>query len=304
MLKGIMCSGKTTFAKQFIKDNPTYKCVNKSVLRHMISNYTYNKENEELVFKLWESLVEGILCSGYNLIVDDANLDPAIYERKISIINAIATKHNIQVTYKLKEFDISLEEAILRDKKRPDPVGEDVIRRTYKKFIFSHKRASIMGTAIQNTNETKLFYSSRPSCIIYDLDGTMALNSGHRPYYKYGDLILQDKVNSLLLYIIKGMKISSNISCIAVTGRSEEDIEYTRQWIGTHDIPCDWLFMRSQGDNRPDDIIKKEIYDTHIRDNFNVLCVFDDRPKVLDMWIQQGLYTFNVNQDPYCKIGF
>ena len=55
------------------------------------------------------------------------------------------------------------------------------------------------------------------------------------------------------------------------------------------DDACYSLIMRKQGDFRADDIVKKELYETYLKDKFNVLCVFDDRDKVVKMWREEGI---------------
>lgn len=49
-------------------------------------------------------------------------------------------------------------------------------------------------------------------------------------------------------------------------------------------------------DTRCDTIVKREIYEEHIKDKYNVLFVIDDRVKVVDMWREQWLFVFDVNQ--------
>ncbi len=46
--------------------------------------------------------------------------------------------------------------------------------------------------------------------------------------------------------------------------------------------------MRRSGDNRPDEIVKKEILDTLLNKD-SVIRVYDDRPKVVRMWRAEGL---------------
>jgi hypothetical protein len=53
--------------------------------------------------------------------------------------------------------------------------------------------------------------------------------------------------------------------------------------------------MRKSGDYRKDYEVKKEIYETYIKDKFNVLCVLDDRQSVVDMWRSLGLTCLQVN---------
>jgi hypothetical protein len=53
--------------------------------------------------------------------------------------------------------------------------------------------------------------------------------------------------------------------------------------------------MRKEKDNRNDAIIKSEIAD-EIEKEYNILCVFDDRKRVVDMWINRGIFVFDVGQ--------
>ena len=52
--------------------------------------------------------------------------------------------------------------------------------------------------------------------------------------------------------------------------------------------------MRKEGDHRRDSIVKKEIYDTLIKDEFDVEFVLDDRQQVVDMWREIGLKCLQV----------
>jgi hypothetical protein len=54
------------------------------------------------------------------------------------------------------------------------------------------------------------------------------------------------------------------------------------------------LYMRKAGDYRSDDIVKEEILDTQFKDKINnILCVFDDRPRVIRMWRRRGIPVFD-----------
>ena len=83
---------------------------------------------------------------------------------------------------------------------------------------------------------------------------------------------------------------------IVVTGRDESCREMTEEWLSFYEIKFDDIFMRPKDDFRKDTIIKREIYNNHIKDKYNVICIYDDRLQVLDMWYELGLFTFNVNQ--------
>lgn len=68
------------------------------------------------------------LTSKWNVIVDDANLNP----KYISDLTNIAKKTG--ATIEFKKFDVSLDELLKRDANRENPVGEDVIRKFWEKY--------------------------------------------------------------------------------------------------------------------------------------------------------------------------
>lgn len=56
--RGLQASGKSYWAKQFVKENQNYKRVSRDDLRHMLSNYTYNKNNENLITQIEELIIK------------------------------------------------------------------------------------------------------------------------------------------------------------------------------------------------------------------------------------------------------
>ena len=57
------------------------------------------------------------------------------------------------------------------------------------------------------------------------------------------------------------------------------------------------LFMRPEGDMRRDSVVKRELYEQHIKGKYNVLAIFDDRPQVIrECWQELGFgdRIFNV----------
>ena len=57
------------------------------------------------------------------------------------------------------------------------------------------------------------------------------------------------------------------------------------------------IHMRKAGDNRKDAIIKKELFDEHIRDKYYVDYIVDDRLQVCRLWYSLGLTILRVG-DP------
>ena len=57
----------------------------------------------------------------------------------------------------------------------------------------------------------------------------------------------------------------------------------------------DALYMRKYKDHRDDAIVKAEIADI-IEEQYQIFAVFDDRKRVLTMWQERGIFTFDVSQ--------
>lgn len=60
-------------------------------------------------------------------------------------------------------------------------------------------------------------------------------------------------------------------------------------WLNDHAVDWHRLFMRKDGDDRCDTIIKEEIFWEEIAPYYNVIAAFDDRPKILRKWTDIGI---------------
>lgn len=127
ILSGIPASGKSTFAKQFVKENDGWVRINKDDIRRMFGEYWLPKR-ESLVEDAEYSIAEDAAFFGWNIIVDDTNLNP----KYIKVWKDFANDFKYEIEY--KEFKVSLEQALEWDSKRENPVGENVIRGFYKKY--------------------------------------------------------------------------------------------------------------------------------------------------------------------------
>jgi len=289
ILIGIPASGKSTWATEFIHQNPNWVRINRDSFRLMLRNEQICEPKiEDMISKLVISAIHASFLKKLNVIVDATNVKVKYIEQFIEEF-----KYCADIEYQV--FDISLEKAIERDNNRDAKVGEDVINKMYedyKIFIDSFhfqpvKKINNRPHIIPN------FESNLPDAVIFDIDGTLALMGNRGPYDM--DKVFGDKLNPLVGEILH-FHFTRGRQIIIVSGRDEISRNDTKDWFEYNGLYHHHLFMRKPDDFRKDAIIKKEIYDTHIKNKFNVLAVFDDRLQVLDMWYKEGIFTFNVNQ--------
>jgi hypothetical protein len=127
------------------------------------------------------------------------------------------------------------------------------------------------------------------SYIIVDIDGTIALR-GERDPYCWEDVI-NDEQNKPIIGLV--MQLEQFNDLIFVSGRKDICRNDTIVWLELCGFDDFELHMRRADDNRPDEIVKKEIYEKHIYPR-KVRWVFDDRNKVVKMWRELGLTCLQV----------
>jgi predicted kinase len=271
MLKGLPASGKSTYAKKLSDDG--WVRVNKDDLRAMLHNGKWSKTNEQQVLKLRDEIIANSLRLGKSVVVDDTNLATKHAAR----LKELAKEFN--ATFETKFFDTSVEECIKRDLGRLNSVGEKVIRDMHRQFLASQPQAYVPP-------------SNAPRAILCDIDGTLAL-MGERSPFEWGKVGI-DTVETVIADIVNTYHDLPDIEVVLMSGRDAVCLPETTQWLKDNDIKYDKLLMRPEGDNRKDSIIKRELFDLHVRDNYNVLFVLDDRNQVVDMWREMGLKCLQV----------
>ena len=277
MLKGLPASGKTTWARQKLAESPgSYKRVNKDDLRAMIDGGKWSRDNEKFVLGVRDYIVTAALNAGTHAIVDDTNLAP----KHQAALKDLAKKHGAAL--EVVDFtNVPLEECIERDRKRPNYVGEDVIRKMHTQFLAKPVTPAPIDPAL-------------PWCVIVDIDGTVALSNGRGPFDWHN--VHTDLPNEPVCYLVRGLQDK----VIFVSGRDEICRVSTEKWL--HDqgvIAGADLYMRPQGDMRDDRIVKEEIYRREIEGKFNVRYVIDDRDKVVRLWRSLGLTCLQVAEGSF-----
>src|SRR5436190_9687294 len=135
--------------------------------------------------------------------------------------------------------------------------------------------------------------------IICDLDGTLA-DITHREHHAQGQRknwkrFFEGIPDDAVADIVKHYSQTHRI--VFVSGRPEHTRTNTKAWLARHvpEIKEYELYMRADGDFRPDNIVKAEIYDREIEPKHGApFFVLDDRDKVVAMWRAKGLICLQV----------
>lgn len=283
---GISASGKTTWAEDFITTNPNTSNLNRDTLRFQMvqsgSNWnTYKKSraNEKRVTEAILSMAMINVEMGHDIIISDTNLQ----ERTRNQWKLWANDHGYD--YEEVAFDISVEEAIRRDRLRENGVGESVIRQQYIKWLEYIGRPTYVGDP------------SKPEAVIVDIDGTVATMKGRTPYD--WDKVDQDLPRSMIIDMVQMLATTKHI--IFVSGRDGSCYKKTEEWLMKHTgLPNFDLYTREAGDSRKDSIIKEELFWTFAND-YNIVGVLDDRPQVIRMWHELKVPNVICVGNPYIE---
>lgn len=297
ILQGPPACGKSTRAQELLvkygSDKAVIVC--RDSIREACGEY-WVPSRENYISDIEKGAVIAALEHDMIPIIDATNLNPKTIEKWKNI----AAEYDAETEWisVVEPYKVALQRDSNPDRKRP--VGKKVLRNFYMKY-YPHLIAPM-------SDDRKMieFTPGKRKAIIVDIDGTVALRNNRSPfdYAKVGEDSVDHRMAHLLRNLISECE---EYDVFFVTGREAIDKcrEDTIKWINDNIYPHTWesiagpeynwkLFMRDEGDHRSDEIVKKEIYDNHIAPFWDVVCVFEDRNRVVKMWRDLGLLVAQV----------
>lgn len=284
VLQGPPASGKSTWARETAKAGTPYVIVNRDSIRESRGEY-WIPDQEDYISDMEEYAVRSAVKRNLIPIIDATNLNPKTIEKWENL----AKELNCEIEY--KKFYIPFTEALERDSKRERPVGKKVLIKFYTKYFYDEYVKEV------GYDDRKIYEGNHKSpCVVIDLDGTTMLHNGRLPFD--WDKVSTDIFDPRMLKIINKF-YESAVKIIFLTGRPEsvrnatDDCLNSKLWFSYE------LIMRPVNDNRPGDVLKKDLWEKYIDPYYNTLCVFEDSNKCVDMWRDLGLLTCQIANGDY-----
>lgn len=306
LTRGIQGSGKSTWARKWVEEDPEHRIrINNDDIRNMLGVY-WVTSREGLVSDIKKKIAQHAMYRNYDIVVDNMNLNPKeikfwedlvwAHNETINHNNAFGDKYDLY-EIEFKDFFIPLEECIRRDAMRPNPIGEKVIRDTwkrYKHFIQTSEVEKYVNNLIKEDE-------SKPYCLVVDMDSTLCFNTTKRPWYGEGaaEGMINDIPNMGVLRLVeqwvKPGPAAYSHNLIIATGRDTSQEEVTKQWLAKYNIYPQEFYFRKQGDYRKGVEVKKEQIEK-ILEKYNVVAIIDDCEPIVQMYRDMGLTVLQPNK--------
>lgn len=288
MMRGLPGAGKSTKAKEMAIEMGNTVRVNKDLLREMLHFNIWRPQDETGVWTMEQQIAAYFLSEEKrNVIVDDTNLTEGHEQKWRDLVNNLQRKGLTDLTFEIHDMNTDVFTCIERDAVREKKVGADVI----------------MQYAMANgMMDQDIHY------VLCDIDGTIAEISHRRHYVKEkpknwmkfyeemgNDSLREEVLADVQATLQKAREEGKRTFFILVSARPDNYRKQTEEWlakVGIDDYST--LIMRRAGDSREDSIVKREILYKYFKDKSKVIRVFDDRPRVIRMWREEGLDVVDV----------
>ena len=85
----------------------------------------------------------------------------------------------------------------------------------------------------------------------------------------------------------------AGVPVFQVTARQEKYRSLTSFWLADHKVPSDKLIMRTDGDQRSDADVKREMI-TQLLKDYDIMIAYDDNPSIWAVWAEFDIACIRV----------
>lgn len=286
ILIGRSGSGKSTWVNRSMRIKSNVVVVNRDTIRRSIfslederdvTDYYKNsnfKSLERIVTSTSNSIITRALKDSMTVIIDNTNLEEEYIKEYLKL-----ALPDTNIVYKVFGEEFTDEELLDRISKRTfNKLSLNILKKQSSSFrkllpnlprIFSNRE--IKEKIVQDI--------TLPKTIIFDIDGTLAINNSGRSSYDM-QRVLEDDPNNSIILIAKEL-YNSGYNIIICSGRNEDGRLKTVEWLNLHDIQYHKIFFRSNNDMRKDFIVKEEMWKEIVKTNY-IVTMYDDRNQVVN----------------------
>jgi predicted kinase len=298
VFRGLPGSGKSTEAEKLVQSDPDrwvrvnrddirFELYNKYVILNSKGEMDKNAENH--VTEVEKRRMNDAFKAGKSVVSDNTNLGIKTVKKHI----ALAQSHGVKVTH--QDFPVPLEEVQRRNAARSRVVEPWVINRMHKQSMGPNGEFHLFPGSYPLRPFVKP--ASKEHAVVYDMDGTTTDISGIRHFVR-GKYRNFDAFHRSSLFCPPNQDVldmmhdtaAAGLTNIVVTARNREYEDVTVKWLDDHNAPFSNIYMRKDGDQRKDNIVKAEILEDILVD-YDVVHAVDDRPEVIEVWHSAGIQT-------------
>ena len=280
IMRGASGSGKSTIARR-IQERTGAAVVSRDDIRFaLFGSYWGEGVDEDAVSDVERAALRSVLASGRDAVSDNTNLT----QRFLTAIANIGHEHGatIEVLTAPAYLEECLERNAAREAAGERSVPEDVVRRQHAQSLKAYRVPDPVHL------DPYVADLARPQAVVVDIDGTLAImDREQRGPFDWHKVDLDDLRFGLANTLIALNR--AGVHVLLLSGRDSKARALTEVWLEGFGVPHTYLWMRPEGDARPDTQVKRELFDEHVRRQYHVIGVYDDRPSVVRMWERAGL---------------
>lgn len=284
--------GKSTWAKNYREQNPNFIILERDDIRFSLFGQT-SLSDEDVVTDIINDSAFRALSAKKNIIFSNTNVNAQHLAKDIERYSTLAD-------IEFKVFDVDFATCLLWNNKRSVEkiVPLDVMGRMRDKFENIKKNFDLSPIKKKDSFFKQVVLdASKKDAYIFDLDGTVAHTNGNRHIFDYSS-VFKDTVDVSVGNVLIALK-NMGFHIVFVSGRNNssdcysETVRWIKEHFGFQEVE---LIIKESNSFEKDVKFKSRVYKDILAPKYNILGVFEDRLRVVEMWRDLGVKCFNVEK--------
>jgi predicted kinase len=289
--RGLPASGKSTWAKQWVVAAPNRVRVNRDDIREEFygKDYKQNGDAENKVSEIENNRLHAALRSKKSVVSDNMHLNP----RFLKNFHKMAAQYGLKLQH--RDFPIDIEEAKRRNANRERVVPPEIIDKIAREQLGPNGEFHYFDG---DYTPREFVAPEKPGQLAagFDLDGTLSNTRGITHFvkgkYRNFDMFHRSsfftETNPEVEQALRDLQ-AQGVAVLGTTARGEAYREVTELWLNNKGIHLDNLFMREEGDFRPDYEVKSDMLRDKIKPHYDLAIQYDDNFQAVKAFRDGGI---------------